>query len=284
MVQNATPTAHTDTICPSCGQEIIEKFCSRCGEKKRGAHHFTLKHFGEESIEGITHFDGKFFGTIKRLFFSPGALTRHFEQGRNVPFMKPLQLFIVSNLLFFILVGQSNIFAISLGSYLGSDNYKKYGTVNAFNKEVSPQVPFGQVSAVFNEKLTAQSKSYILLFIPVFALACALVFLNRKRFFTLHLVFATHFFSFLLLYFTLFHFLFVLPNRYVIKMSTADFDVFAVAINLAVFIVYFTLAARRFYQIRWYGALLASVVMAYLFLLSLQAYRLFLFYKIIHSI
>lgn len=283
-MQYATPDTATNIVCPSCGQDLTGNFCSRCGEKKRGPHNFTLKHFVEESIEDITHFDGKFYRTFKNLVLSPGSLSRHFEQGRVVPFMKPVQLFIVSNLLFFVLVSQSNIFAISLRSYLTSDSYKKYGTVSAFNKKVGPGVPFEQASALFNEKVTSQSKAYILLFIPVFALACALVFFKRKRYLTLHLVFATHFFCFLLLYFTLFHLLFVLPDRYFINMPTADFDLFAVVINLAVFIIYFTLAARRFYQIKWYGALLASVGMAYLFLLSLQAYRLFLFYKIIYSI
>ncbi len=274
----------TDTICPSCSQEMTGKFCSRCGEKKRGAQHYTLKHFVEESIEDITHIDGKFYRTFRNLFGRPGSLSRHFEQGRVVPFMKPAQLFIVSNLLFFILVGQSNIFAVPLGSYLSADSYKKYGTLSAFNKKVGPELQLEQVSLLFNEKVTSQSKAYILLFIPVFALACALVFFKRKPYFTLHVVFATHFFSFLLLYFTLFHFLFVLPNRYIIKMSIADFDQFAVTINLVVFVLYFTLAARRFYQIKWYGALLASGAMAFLFLMSLQAYRLLLFYKILHSI
>lgn len=102
MVQYGMP-ASTDIVCPSCRRE--------------------MKHFVEESIEDTMHFDGKFYRTFKRLVLSPGSVTRHFEQGRAVPFMKPVQLFIVSNLLFFILVGPSRIFAISLGRYPGSDSW-----------------------------------------------------------------------------------------------------------------------------------------------------------------
>jgi len=271
----------TETICPSCGGGINGAFCARCGEKKPSKHRLTLKHFFEETIEGFTHFDNKFFRSVKLLFFKPGALSAHFEVGRTVPFMKPVQLFIVSNLLFFFLVGRSNIFAVGFSSYL--EFYTKYGTKNAVLKKFGTGADFNELALLFNEKIAGQSKAFIVLFIPVFALACALLFLKRKNFFTLHLVFATHFFSFLLLFLSIFHFVIEIPNQYLFHLSSNQFETLAVALNLLVFIAYFAVAATRFYNVKWHWAILISLVMAFLFLLSLQAYRILLFYKILQT-
>ncbi len=270
-------------ICPSCGGVFTGAFCARCGQKKPSPQRFTLKHFFEESIEGFTHFDNKFFRSIKLLFFKPGSLSRHFEQGRTVPFMKPVQLFIVSNFLFFLLVGRSNIFAVGLSSYLTFGNYTRYGTKEAVLKKFGSGANLNEVARLFNERIASQSKAFIVLFIPVFAVFCAVLFLKKKRYFSLHLTFATHFFTFLLLYFILFHFIIEVTNQYVFHLSVGNFDLLAVVLNLMVFVVYFALAATRFYLTKWYWAVVISLLMAFLFLLSLQAYRMFLFYKIIHT-
>src|SRR5690242_9057720 len=105
----ALPRLVVPEICPSCGHAFAGKFCSACGEKKVAAHDFTLRHFIEESVEGFTHFDNKLLRTLRSLFFKPGSLTASFESGQRVTYMKPVQLFIISNLVFFILSGGLNL-------------------------------------------------------------------------------------------------------------------------------------------------------------------------------
>ncbi|RYY97512.1 MAG: DUF3667 domain-containing protein [Chitinophagaceae bacterium] len=268
--------------CPSCGAPFAGTFCAACGEKKSSAHEFTAGHFIEESIEGFTHFDNKFLRTLKLLLFRPGALTVHFAGGRKVPYMKPMQLFIVSNLLFFLLVGGANVFAHRLGNYLNVRGGIFNTRAAFFRKFSAADLP--RVTELFNEKMTGQSKAFIFLFIPFYALACALLFLRRKKPLGLHLSFAAHFFSFLLLYFTLFHFLFVLPDRYLFHMPSERFEQLAIYLNLLVLVGYFTLAARRFYRSGWIFSVFSGLFAGVFFIILLQAYRLFLFHNILRTL
>lgn len=269
--------------CPTCGQQFMGKYCVSCGEKKITEHDFTTRHFIEESIEGITHFDNKFFRSIRYLLFQPGLLTRNFEDGRKVRFMKPMQLFIICNVLFFLLVGGANIFAVHLNSYLSSSKGALFDTRSYFIHKFGTEANLPQLTAIFQQKMASQSKSFIILFIPFFALSCILFFYRRKKPLGLHLIFATHFFSFLLLFFTLFHLLLELPNKWLFHLPTDSFNLFATIFNFTALVVYFTLAVRRFYQVRWSWAILTGLGAGFLFILLLQAYRIFLFYNIMRT-
>lgn len=216
VVKPIDATILSAQTCPSCGNDFTGSYCTQCGEKKLKTHDFSLGHFIEQSIEGITHFDNKFFRTVRNLVCKPGVLTRHFEEGRQVRFMKPMQLFIVCNIIFFLLVGGANIFSVHLHNFLGKTENKVFDTRSHFIKKVGVDANMTHVTELFREKMSNQSKSFIVLFIPFFALACGLLFYRRKKPAGLHLVFATHFFSFLLLFFTLFYLFFEVPNKYII--------------------------------------------------------------------
>ncbi len=271
-----------NTICPSCDSVTTGKFCSNCGEKKITRKDFTIKHFLEESIEGLTHFDSKFFRSIKNLFLKPGLLTVFFEEGKRVPYMKPLQLFIFCNLIFFLLVSTSNIFMIPLGNYYV--NYEEYGFSKIIDEKVITQARFPVFAEIFNEKIASQSKAFIIFFVPFIALFLSLFFLRKKKFFSLHLIFATHFFSFLLILFTLFHFIIEIPAQYFLKEYSEDFDSFAAIFNIGFFTIYFILAAKRFYKSHLAWVIFSAILLVGFFMMLLQAYRIFLFYKIIPTI
>ncbi|RYE01953.1 MAG: DUF3667 domain-containing protein [Sphingobacteriales bacterium] len=271
--------------CPSCGVPFAGKYCAACGEKQVAHHDFTLGHFVEESVEGFTHFDNKLFRSLKLLLFRPGALTRNFEEGRRLRFMKPMQLFIICNVLLFLIVGGSNAFSIRLGQFMIPNGH------GISNTRAHLLETFGSVAAVnahtdvFAEKMAGQSKAFIFLFIPFFALLCALLFLRRRKPIGLHLVFAAHYFSFLLLAFTIFSVFIDWPSRWLhIRWPGNSYDLFATAFNLAVLVVYFALAARRFYRTSVPWAAIVGIVAGLMFLILLQYYRLFLFYNILRTL
>jgi hypothetical protein len=270
--------------CPSCGKMFTGKFCSYCGEKQMSHHDLSMKHFAEESLESFTHFDNKFFRSIKQLLFKPGNLTKHFEEGRRVPFMKPVQLFVICNLLFFLLVGNANIFAVPLRNYIKHGVYIHYNTKEAFIKKYGSTERSQELSSVFDVKMANRSKAFIGLFIPFFAFMCALLFFKKRKFFSLHLVFATHFFTFLLLLFIIFHFIFVLPDYYFFHIKGETFDQFATTFNLGILVLYFGAAIRRFYKSSWLLVISSSILAGFLFIVLLQLYRIFLFYNILHSL
>ncbi|RYG20574.1 MAG: DUF3667 domain-containing protein [Chitinophagaceae bacterium] len=94
-------TVQKPVNCISCGNLITANYCSTCGEKRLKAHDFELKHFIEETFEGFTHFDNKFFKSVWLLISKPGLLSVDFCKGKRVHYMRPFALFFVCNILFF---------------------------------------------------------------------------------------------------------------------------------------------------------------------------------------
>lgn len=272
------------TNCPSCGNIIQEKFCSNCGEKKIDRHDFSVKHFAAESLEGLTHFDNKFIRSLKLLITRPGMLTKYHFEGRRVPYMKPLQLFIVCNIIFFFLLGKQNMFSQNFYNYRNFSPYTLFGTQKAIAAKAATEAALNQLAIYFNGQMAAQSKAFLILFIPLMAIFIALFFINKKRYFAEHLVFATHFFSFLVLYYLALYFFAQLPFWLITKSNfNSTFDLVVSILSLLVMSVYFVFAVKQFYDASNWQSILTGIFIAVVFTFSIYAYRMFLFYKILYS-
>ena len=123
-----TVKPHAQTTCASCNTPFTGKYCPDCGEKQLDRHDFAIQHYLEETLEGFTHFDNKFFRSVKILVTWPGMLTQYFSTGKRVSFLKPFQLFLICNLVFFLLAGKLNIFAQSLYSFYTYEPYTYFNT------------------------------------------------------------------------------------------------------------------------------------------------------------
>jgi hypothetical protein len=91
-----------ETNCLNCGLEVAERFCSHCGQENtepRESFWQLLVHF----FNDFTHFDGKFFSTIRVLLFQPGNLTREYIAGRRASYLHPIRMYLFISFAFFIL-------------------------------------------------------------------------------------------------------------------------------------------------------------------------------------
>ncbi len=75
--------------CQHCGQENIVPKESFWG---------LLTHF----VYDITHFDGKFFATIKLLLGRPGFLSLEYLKGRRMSYLHPIRMYVFTSALFFV--------------------------------------------------------------------------------------------------------------------------------------------------------------------------------------
>ncbi|WP_425106184.1 DUF3667 domain-containing protein [Ancylobacter sp.] len=89
--------------CANCHEPLGGRFCARCGEKLVGPADHTLRRFLEHLFEAFTHADGKVFLTLRCLLTRPGRLTADYLRGKRKPYIPPLQLFLIANLIFFLL-------------------------------------------------------------------------------------------------------------------------------------------------------------------------------------
>jgi hypothetical protein len=91
--------------CPNCNfafvPEIPDEFCPRCGQQNQ-AIDLHVGHVVEETLDGLFHFDGKVFRTLRLLLFRPGELTRRFLAGHRMPFVPPIRLYLFISFLFFL--------------------------------------------------------------------------------------------------------------------------------------------------------------------------------------
>src|SRR5580765_5473780 len=76
--------------CHVCGQENVEP--------KESFWHL-LTHF----FNDITHFDGKFFTTLKDLLFRPGFLSKEYVIGRRASYLNPVRMYVFTSAIFFLL-------------------------------------------------------------------------------------------------------------------------------------------------------------------------------------
>jgi len=269
--------------CINCGHNLEEKFCPNCGEKKFDSHELTVKHFVLETTESFTHLDNKLFRSIKILIAKPGELTLHFVTGKRVSYMKPLQLFLILNIFLFFM--PANPFALKLYNYVTYRPFTNYNTQSIVDQKIKLNaITIQEYEPVFNEKMQSDSKEFIFLFIPFYALLFSLMFFRLNGKFIEHIIFATHFMGFYMLL-TVFSALIIeLPFYYITKIYYSQFfDALFSGFTQGIILVYLYLAIRRFYKTHWGYALFSAAIIAATFFMFLQYYRMLLFFKIIYA-
>jgi hypothetical protein len=92
----------SEKICLNCGTETTGRYCPACGqqniEPKQSVWHLITHFFSD-----ITHFDGKFFVTVKDLFAKPGFLSREYMVGRRASYLDPIRMYIFTSAIFFLI-------------------------------------------------------------------------------------------------------------------------------------------------------------------------------------
>lgn len=92
----------TEKICLNCGSETTGRYCSVCGQENiepKQTVWWLIQHF----FSDITHFDGKFFVTVKDLFAKPGFLSREYMLGRRASYLDPIRMYIFTSAFFFLI-------------------------------------------------------------------------------------------------------------------------------------------------------------------------------------
>ena len=89
--------------CLNCGAVVHGNYCHVCGQENietKESFWGLLTHF----IYDITHFDGKFFTTIKYLLFKPGFLSHEYLKGRRNSYLHPIRMYVFTSAFFFLII------------------------------------------------------------------------------------------------------------------------------------------------------------------------------------
>lgn len=257
--------------CRTCNAPLRGKFCSNCGEKDFDENDYTLKKFISQTVDVFTHFDGKFFRSIKFLLFYPGKLTEEYLSGRRVQLMKPVQLYILMAVAFFFLFKSWDIFFIrtqflvlqkpktEIPVYYKDGELKgsRLALKNYIEKKAKKEgIPFEQMITKIDNKTANLSKGLIFLLIPIFGLLLYLIGYKKYRFYAQHLFHATHIFTFYLASAVIWiglYILFIMATKIPINYGIAF-----IPVNILI-LVYAFFSLKRVYELPWLKAIAATL-------------------------
>ena len=186
--------------CLNCNTLLQGNFCHTCGQKVIEQKERTLKYFILQFFGAAFFLENSFVKNLGRLLIAPGLMAKDFVEGRRKRWMAPFSLFLLINLIYFI-VNPLTDFNLPLQDHLRWHD-TTYGPLAAQMVEDRIQqrgITLKEYEAVFNVKTINLSKSLMILNVPVMAVLLSLLFFRKRRFFVDHFIYALYLFSFLLL-------------------------------------------------------------------------------------
>ncbi|CAM2066934.1 DUF3667 domain-containing protein [Sulfidibacter corallicola] len=90
-----------DEYCKNCGKKVEVLYCTHCGQHI-GDFRLSLGKLIMDFLGDYFTFDSKLLRSIKPLFFQPGFLTKAFMEGKRVPYIPPLRMYLFCSIVFFL--------------------------------------------------------------------------------------------------------------------------------------------------------------------------------------
>ena len=88
--------------CLNCNAQVQGKYCHICGQENIAPKE-SVWHLVNHFFQDITHFDGKFFCSLRLLITRPGFLPREYMMGRRASYLNPIRFYVFTSALFFLI-------------------------------------------------------------------------------------------------------------------------------------------------------------------------------------
>jgi hypothetical protein len=284
--------------CPNCGAVDMRRYCPDCGQAAPDASDYSISAHALEFVAQTMSTDGKALRTFRTLLLRPGALTTDHLRGRRVRYLSPIQLFLLVNLVLFLIAPRVPLFSYNLAQYLQAapPSASLAGTLveraqaNGGAASTPALRDATAYEAAFDARVETQRKGLIILFAPALALVLRVLFprraaaSGRPRRYGEHLVFALHTLAFVWLALSLAYGVAVMAGRAFGPVVGVVGGLAAVVILLAVTPVYVVLALRRAYELPLSRALAVGGALVAAFFLLIGAYRGLLFFTTYYTL
>lgn len=278
--------------CPTCGTETAGRFCRNCGEKETDDEDYSLRRFIVDLATAFTLLESKVLRSVWLVTSKPGHLSSEYFRGRRVRYLKPLQLFLFLNVVYYfsITVFNATTFTTPLATQLHMNNYYPgYASRQVDRKLQRDHISYEALETKYNARTSVLSKTLVLLLIPIFALVFYALFFRHRKYFVEHLVVATHFWSFNLI---LLGVILPLVSIALIRAVTALNRSAAFVTNDGVtssvlqicFAAYLLVMLRRYYCASWWYSAVTAALIAWSFFHIVWFYRFLLFEVTLHVV
>lgn len=299
-------TLRKDPECENCGARVEKRFCSTCGQENvesRQSARGLMMHF----FEDLTHYDGKFWKSIRLLLLRPGFLSKEYLNGKRSRYLPPVRMYIfISFITFFIspsifeISGDHNRGGAHSGSTDNADTLKHAPinltdsmeviseTMNGLEIEEQPegeiegfiverakhwqQIPDEERAKMFVDSVGSALPKLLIFFMPVFAFFLWFFKRRSRPWYFDHAIYTLHLFSFLLLLCC-----FIVVSEIIQKMMPYSFRIFWDPIQLASIFIGFPLYYLKSYYVFYTPEIsLSSFLKAsFIFLLEVFIFAIF---------
>jgi hypothetical protein len=283
-------------VCPSCGASVPRRFCGQCGEKRLNLHDFSIKHYAEEGVDVLTHFDSKLLRSLWLLLRRPGMLSKDYFLGCRIAYTSPLRLFFFVSVIYFVSLTvlhypwipkpqntQFNTFTTPLDTQLHGNNFYPDLAARQVERTLSRrQLDYPTLERLYDEKVGVYSKTLVFVLIPVIAMLFYALFFRNRRYFAEHLVIATHFWAFALVLIGVLLPAVVVPTIWLSAMIGRPLGplltdaVLSYALQGVLVLYLFFMFRRAYAASRGYSALVAAAT-AWSFFFAVWLFRFLLF-------
>ena len=226
-------------LCPNCGAPARGRYCAECGQRqdRRLA---SLRRMAAEAAEDQFSLGAELPRTLHALFLHPGLLTSDYLAGRVARYVAPLRLYLISSLVFFVLLSWTTTdfraavedVAEDRSEELAEERSSGAGSVAAdeapggrrISMDVDTLAPgpllparrwvqrridhlntmdATELQERFFAAFQANVPKAVFLLLPLYALLLKIVYVRRRRLYAEHFIFALHTHAFTFLVFTL---------------------------------------------------------------------------------
>ncbi len=191
--------------CPTCKVSVSTPHCAMCGERPIDPRELTVPGLFRQLLEAFSNIDGRLLRSFRTLLRSPGMLTNSYLAGQRLVYIRPLSLFLVSNVFFFGVQSLTSTSIVSppLESNLHVQDWSAVGRSLVANQLEARGINLEQLTLLYNQTAILNAKSLVILMVLPFTLLTALMFVRQKKPFVAHVVFSLHMYTFVLLLYCL---------------------------------------------------------------------------------
>ncbi len=259
------------TACLNCGTSLSGRYCTQCGQREIADADRGLAHLLGDFFTELTSLESRTWRSLSNLLVRPGELSRTYLTGARQRYLKPISLFLLVNLAYF-LAPPLNDFNLPM-VYQARQPWRQV-IIPMIEREASERAAQGRLNpaadhlgdrplpgfAAAADDYAARSgdvsKLLIIAHVPFLAFGLMLAFAFRRFWYAEHFVVALHVFAWLMalpMLLSLFaHGLQALG----VKVGAIPFKVAALVLLCA----YTAAAARRAYAVTWKRALLVVAI------------------------
>jgi len=272
-----TPIPTEPGICRTCGAALAGDYCSICGEKRYVAGEHTVRHFFGDVLNAITFLDGKFIRTIRLMFKNPGVWSYQLVNGRRVPFIKPMSMFFIVNLIYFTFpINQG--FNTTLYNQMHNLPYSRIVTQMVEKRLKEEKKDLKMFTVEYETQSTNMAKIFLVLLVIYFSVPLWLVNIRKNLSFFDHLTVSLELMSLIILLsfiaLTWLYYVIVKLTGFAELMSDAYLSVPAMLIALYLFYR----VEKNTYGHRAFRSIAKSALLIFCLLICMQLYRASLFF------